>query len=289
MLAFPVIRKLQRECFQEDTLALSGVICVLLADQKPWLEHLQLRLQNLPRTVPVVREIVGGPPAPQVELSLQVTGISDKRHPNDSFILGFLPIEGYSRLCIYGSYSRRGKRPVSPVLISSIEQIETFIAAVQAEQERNHLHAKKEEKLDKFRRQGFVGQLKELGHVHQFGFAIGETVRDFQLSLRVGILKWAYHFSFPKSMFEKILPALPELTGHLWRHIQPRSLTDELFAFHFNNPQGRPPIFVEQFPALIACLDHIQSLGVTLLPPDKSISTWVNPASDDPKENERLP
>lgn len=232
MLPTTTLSKLLRECFPGQEYPPQGVIEIPTDQQQGWFGELTARLNAIPRTSSrVVVDKTGERPA---YATLLIEGVSSQRSPNDWFTLQFQDME--SRLILYlqdTTYQRKKKPPAVPV--RSIEQIEQFIAAVQARQDGNHLKKKKTEKLVGFQKKGLTARLRELGNQQNFAFTMDENARDIKLGIRIAGRKTGFHFTFVKTKLESVLVKLPELVTMLE---QMQSL-----GLHFTkavNPQSRP-------------------------------------------------
>ena len=213
MLSLPTLKKLLRECFPEEELAQCGALIIAVNQRKHWLGELQQRLERNPRVSCRVEETHD---SPRVQLSVTVKGVSGKWNANDGFRLEFSTIKDYQGLWLLDSSLYQAAR-VSPVLVASIEQLESFLSIVQARQDHDHLRVKKSEKQLGFQKSGLKARLRELGKKHQFAFALSHNTRDIHLSIRVGDSKSGYHFAFAKSKLEAMLDQVPELVSMLER------------------------------------------------------------------------
>ena len=212
MLPGPTLLKLLRDCFPQPDADQVGLIDIPTDDEKAWFAKLLTRLRGIERaTFRVVADRHGDD---TVYFSIKLQGILEKKNPDDRFQLQFMKVENRQGLHIVdANYGRRSK--LSPVPVGRIEQIEAFIAVVQARQERDHLRSKKTEKLVGFQKKGLTARLKELGRQKNFAFAINENARDIKLSIRIEGRKSGYHFSFVKTKLEGMLEQLPELVAML--------------------------------------------------------------------------
>ena len=212
MLPGPTMQKLLSDSFPEDAINENPSLSIPLAGQKRWFEQLLKRMGENSRTS--WRIVEGRDPEIPIYLTLKLVGVQEKRSPDDWFTLRFQTIDNRFGLFILdSSFRRRAKLP--PAQVRSIEQIEQFIATVQARQDRDHLQSKRSEKLVGFQKQGLTARLRALGNQHNFAFAVNENVRDIKLSIRIAGRKTGYHFSFVKTRLEVMLEQLPDLVAML--------------------------------------------------------------------------
>ena len=212
MLPGPTLSKLLRDCFSEQDRESAGLIDIPTADQEAWFAKLLIRFPGNARRSFRVEE--DRRTESSVYLSMKLTGVSEKRSPDDWFRLQFMTVgDRYGLHLVDANFRRRTK--LSPAPVQRIEQIESFIAAVQSRQDREHLRSRKTEKLVGFQKQGLTARLRELGNQHNFAFAVNENTRDIKLSIRIEGRKTGYHFSFVKTKLERMLAQLPELVSML--------------------------------------------------------------------------
>lgn len=212
MLPSPTISKLFRDCFCEQDREPVGLINIPRAEQKAWFRKLVISFPSNARTLLQILDDRHGDNA--VYLSMKIVGVSEKKSSDDRFQLQFMTFENLHGLHVVDeNYRRRSK--LSPAPVSSIEQIEAFIAAVLARQDREHLRSKKTEKLVGFQKKGLADRLRALGKQQNIAFAINENARYIKLSIRIEGRKSGYHFSFVKTKLEGMLEQLPELVSML--------------------------------------------------------------------------
>ena len=212
MLPAPTLSKLLRDCFPQPDANQVGMIDIPTVGQRAWFAKLLIQLHGIARaTFRVVEDRHGDN---TVYFSIKLQGVLEKKNPDDWFQLQFMMVENRQGLhLVDATDGRRSKLP--PVPVGSVEQIGTFIAAVQARQDRDHLRSKKTEKLVGFQKKGLTARLRELGKQQNFAFAINENARDIKLSIRIEGRKSGYHFSFVKTKLEGMLEQLPELVAML--------------------------------------------------------------------------
>ena len=215
MLPGQTLAKLLRETFRGAEVDLAGLIDVPSSEQKVWFTQLVARFHGNSRVSLRIEESRGNG---STYLSMKIAGVSEKRNPDDWFQLQFMTFEDLRGLFLVdANFRRRTKNP--PVPVQRIEQIESFVDAVLARQDREHLRSKKTEKLVGFQKKGLTARLRELGKQQGFAFAVNENARDIKLSIRIEGRKSGYHFSFVKTKLEGMLEQLPELV-HMLQKMQ---------------------------------------------------------------------
>lgn len=230
MLPLPTIRKLLRECFPEEHLGQAGIICVAEADCHAWLAELQTTLSDIERCS--IR--LNGKGA---DASLSVClSCPDNRRRDDWFRLKFANVENCQGLWISDASYRR-KSDIAPSAVCDISQILTFLDIVKARVDRDSLKEKRNQKLASFKKTGLTARLRELGTEHGFSFAIGQSTRDINLSIRVLGRKKAFHFAFPKSKLDAVIDQVPDLVATL-ENLQRLSVTFRASNKHWAANQG---------------------------------------------------
>ena len=197
-----------RENFREAEIAANGPINVTKDQQRTWFLALHLRLHGKGRVTCKITERTDGKP---IDFGIYVDGVANKYHDSDGFDLQFRLVDENEGLFIQNSsfgYSR-GSHPWVPVC--RIEQIESFLTAVQARQDQNHLRDKQKEKVINLLKSNLTGQLRELARIHNFEFAVSEHTRGIILSLRIGDTKSGFHVSFAKSRLQEMLDRIPRM------------------------------------------------------------------------------
>ena len=217
MLPLPTIRKLFRDCFPAEQQDHAGILCVAEQDRTGWLEKLRKDLANVERCSVRLNER-----REDVYLSLCLS-CPDQRRRDDWFELRFRNIDDTHGLWISDASYRRTTK-VDPFAVCDVEQIRTFLDAVKARVDRDSLKEKRNQKLANFKKTGLTARLRELGKEHGFSFAIGQSTRDINLSIRVLGRKKAFHFAFPKSKLDAVIDQVPDLVSTL-ENLQKLSVT----------------------------------------------------------------
>jgi len=217
MLPLPTIRKLLRDCFPEEQLDQAGIICVAESDRAAWLDDLMSKLASVERCS--VR-LNGKDPKAYLSLCLSCP---DNRRRDDFFELEFANIDDTEGLWISDSSYRQSTK-IPPVAVCDVGQIITFLDVVKARVDRDSLKDKKKQKLANFKKTGLTARLRELGKEHGFSFAIGQSTRDINLSIRVLGRKKGFHFAFPKTKLDAVIDQVPDLVKTL-ENLQRLSVT----------------------------------------------------------------
>lgn len=208
MLPLTTTRKLLRESFPLEQLNQSGILCVEQSQRVTWLKELLEKLQLIERCS--VRLVERGS---SVYLSVRLTGVNSAAR-DDWFELRFLNIDDTEGLWISdASYRRATKLPAFAVC--DVGQIQQFFNSVIARIDRDALKVKQNQKLANLKKTGLTARLKELGKQHGFSFAIGQSTRDVNLSIRVLGRKKAFHFAFPKTKLDAVIDQVPDLVAVL--------------------------------------------------------------------------
>ena len=209
MLPLPTVRKLQRECFPEEQLEHVGIICVSEAELQSWMERLQKRLTRVTQCSAKFVLRRGG----QSYVTICISD-ADKSSTDNWFEVQLAAHNDTHGMWISDSSYRR-KTHASPAPVCDISQIETFLEAIKARVTRDSLRDKRTEKVTGLKKAGLTSRLKELGAEHGFSFAIGQSTRDINLSIRVLGRKKGYHFAFPKGKLDAVIDQVPDLVAML--------------------------------------------------------------------------
>lgn len=209
MLPLPTVRKLLRECFPEEQLEHVGIISVSDAELQSWMQRLQKRFEALPLCSAEFVERRSG-------LMYVTIGISTSEgaYPDDRFEVQQTSHDDTHGIWIADSSYRR-KTTAPPAPVCDIAQIETFVQAVKDRIARDALRVKRNEKVTGLKKTGLTARLTALGAEHGFSFAIGQSARDINLSIRVLGRKKGYHFAFPKGKLDAVIEQVPDLVAML--------------------------------------------------------------------------
>ena len=209
MLPITTLRKLARDHFPDD--CLDRILNPSPEKQKACLVDLHTRLTTLPRMEAWVRE-KNKKGSGIFYMGIYVLGPSSGRNPHDYFKLFFESREGVSGLWMHDAKRRRKTATsLDPIPIADIDHVVSFVEIVRQRQNRDHLRDEKKQKVAGLQQTGLTARLKVLGKQHNFAFAIGQTKRDVNLSIRLHGRKSGYHISFPKSRLDKVLDQVPEM------------------------------------------------------------------------------
>ena len=208
MLPLPTIRKLLKDCFPVEQLDQLGIICVAETDRAIWLEELGAKLKPVERC-----SIRLNGKSKNAYLSLCLS-CPDNRRSDDWFKLEFANIDDTEGLWISDASYRRSTE-IPPVAVCDVGQITAFLDIVKARVDRDSLKEKKNQKLANFKKTGLTARLRELGKEHGFSFAIGQSTRDINLSIRVLGRKKGFHFAFPKTKLDAVIDQVPDLVKTL--------------------------------------------------------------------------
>ena len=217
MLSLPTIRKLLRESFPEEQLDQLGIFCVAESDRTSWLKDQKSKLETIERCSVRLSET-----SAKTYLLLCLR-CPDNRRRDDWFKLEFSNIDGTEGLWISDSSYRKSKE-IDPFAVCDTARIGSFLEAVKARVDRDSLKDKKNQKLANFKKTGLTARLRELGKEHGFSFAIGQSTRDINLSIRVLGRKKGFHFAFPKTKLDAVIDQVPDLVKTL-ENLQKLSVT----------------------------------------------------------------
>ncbi len=213
MLPITTFRRLFAEHFPEQP---ESVIFVPVDKREAWLKELANRLVKK-RRVSCFLSRRNKQVAESAYLGIQIAGVGNEANSGDYLNLLF-----ENRNETYGlwvvEYGRRKSRTVRPDgAVSDTDQLDALIDQILVEQERRNLKHKRRDKMDGLKQTSLTARLKKLGKEHNFAFAIGESKRNVNLSVRVNGRKTGFHFTFPKGRLDKVLETLPELIAMLER------------------------------------------------------------------------
>jgi len=206
MLPAPTIRKFLRESFPGES--------PVRLDSEPakridWLKPIQKRLDALDRVecrIHVIHRLKGREQIDRLDLTVKPSATGRNYGQSERFRL-FFSETGHFMIGDDG-WRRSG---VDVVPVSDVAEIEELVRKIVSRQDRNVLRGKKQDKISNLKEKGMTAQLRDLAENHGFAFAIGQTARNVNLSLRVCGRKTGFHFSFPKGKFDEVIAELPEL------------------------------------------------------------------------------
>lgn len=217
MLPLPTIRKLFAESFPEQALKEQGIMVIKKADRQQQLLSLLDRYQDDEDVDGKVWEYGRGKQKDSV-LGLVIYSPSGGKNGFDYFKVFYIETAKKYGLWIMDAKKRRSNsKDLPPFPICSIDQLDHFIAAIKQRQNESHLKEKRKDKVAQLRQTGLLARLKQLGSECNFSFAMGQSKREVNLSVRVKGRKRGFHFSFPKGKLEAVLDQLPELIETLQR------------------------------------------------------------------------
>lgn len=136
------------------------------------------------------------------------------------FVVHFCPFGRHSAgkrrgLWIMDATYRRRKTQETMSSVPDVNALLALIDAIRAKQTQAELRKKRNTKLVDLKQRSLKSRLIELGREHQFSFALGESQRDVNLSIRVGGKRSAYHLAFPKGQLDAVLEQVPNLVATL--------------------------------------------------------------------------
>ncbi|NNE90669.1 MAG: hypothetical protein HKN23_03395 [Verrucomicrobiales bacterium] len=204
MLPAPTIRKFLRESFPGES-----PILVPRKGRIDWLKPLEKQLDAIERVeckIHVIHRLKGRERTDRLDLTIKPDSSGRRYGDSERFKLFF----SESDLFLIGDDSWR-RNPIEAVTISGFSEIEDLIRKVVARQDRIRLRDRKKDKISNLKEKGMKAQLTALAAEHDFSFALGQTARNVNLSLRVAGRKTGFHFSFPKGKFDEVIGELPQL------------------------------------------------------------------------------
>jgi len=207
MLPITTLRKLAKDHFPPNNV--EKILNIPKSKHQACFNDLRDCLKKLPNVDAWVRK----PEETGVcKLGIYICGPSTGKNPNDYLRLVFETIEGVKGLWLHDAKRRRKTATtMSPVAISDVSEVLSFVTLIQERQQRDHLRDEKKQKVAGLQQTGLTARLKELGKEHNFAFAIGQTKRDVNLSIKLGGRKKGFHLAFPKSKLASVLEQVPDM------------------------------------------------------------------------------
>lgn len=208
MLPRPTIRKILRETIETDGESSYEGLDVPADEQLSWLQDLADELAQIDRV---------GAKLEGFYIALRIRSADSNRRDQEWFIINFFPYDGLqvttrrTGLWLADATYKRRRKAESEVPVRNVADIPKFIEAIKSKQDRTRLRTQRNTKLAGLKQRGLKSRLTELGEEHGFSFALGESNRDVNLSIRVCGKKSAYHIAFPKGKLDAVLDQVPDL------------------------------------------------------------------------------